>query len=193
MSRYLNYIVIFITILKDNKLKYVLLSNAVRKDMYNILVQSYGFVQRNRQKQFCLRSFDVSMFYRVVLLGETQENPHVAHSAKIRSTSRTSGQNVDGVMREAHRLFPVVLFPPPPAITGQYDLWFIDKIGLIEGNAKLTCKGTLRHVFIGLSPKPPPPHTVQYIHTCIQFTCSQREGRRVEPERRGEGQQGRVQ
>jgi hypothetical protein len=88
------------------------------------------------------------------------------------------------------------------------------EIRLLEGNAKrsffykLTCKGTLRQVFICLMPKtqyPPPPYT-QYtctqcavlIHTvccayshsvlCL-FTQGRREGARVESEKRGEGQQ----
>ncbi len=77
------------------------------------------------------------------------------------------------------------------------------KIRLLEGNAefrhlkKLTCKGILRQVFIRLRPKtlyhPPPfPYT---LYQCLQHTYSVftqgRGGRggRVEPERRGEGQQ----
>ncbi len=69
------------------------------------------------------------------------------------------------------------------------------KIRLIEGKAKfrhlnkLTCKGTLRLVFISLRPKtpyPPPPYA---LYTCIQYTYSHREWGKVEPERRLEGQQ----
>ncbi len=60
---------------------------------------------------------------------------------------------------------------------------------------KLTCKGTLRQVFIYLRPK---SHTTLpfTLNTWIQYTYLHREGGeggRVEPERRGEGQQGRVQ
>ena len=56
---------------------------------------------------------------------------------------------------------------------------------------KLTCKGTLRQVFICQRPitsYPPPPYT---LYTCMQYTYSHREGGRgrVEPERRLEGQQ----
>ncbi len=107
------------------------------------------------------------------------------------------------------------------------------KIRLIEGNAKcrhlkkLTCKGTLRQVFICLRPPPllgfclgwssnfagsetgqiqtvkvlqnmvsnrttclPPLHTV-YVHT-ISYSHREGGGGVVEPERRGEGRQGRV-
>jgi hypothetical protein len=45
-------------------------------------------------------------------------------------------------------------------------------------------------------PIPPPPHPYTLYVACIQYTYSHREGgegERVEPERRGEGQQGRVQ
>ncbi len=106
-------------------------------------------------------------------------------------------------------------------------------IKLIEGSAKcrhvkkLTCKGTLRQLFICLRPpplqgfgfgrssnfvgsessqiqtteyktpckiwSPTEPHTLPHprytLNTNIQYTS---EGERVEPERRGEGQQGRV-
>ncbi len=41
-----------------------------------------------------------------------------------------------------------------------------------------------------LNPIPPPPYT---LYTCIQHTYSHREGGRVDPERRGEGQHRRVQ
>jgi hypothetical protein len=57
-------------------------------------------------------------------------------------------------------------------------------IRLIEGKTKcrhlnkLTLKGTLRHVFICLRPKPQiPPYT---LYTCIQYTYSHREGGRGE-------------
>ncbi len=75
------------------------------------------------------------------------------------------------------------------------------KIRLIEGgNAnrrhlnKLTCKWTLRHVIICLRPRTPYP---QHLTLCIRVysicTYSHREWRgegwRVEPERKGEGQQ----
>ncbi len=68
------------------------------------------------------------------------------------------------------------------------------KIRLIEGNAKfrhlskLSSKGILWQMFICPRPKtphPPPLHTV-YVYT---VTYSHREGGRVEPERRLEGQQ----
>jgi hypothetical protein len=54
---------------------------------------------------------------------------------------------------------------------------------------KITCKGTLRNVFICLRPRTPYPpalHTV-YVYTVYLFT--QGRGGRVEPERRLEGQQ----
>ncbi len=69
------------------------------------------------------------------------------------------------------------------------------KIRLIEGNARcrhlkiLTCKGTLRHVFICLRPRTqyhPPLHTV-YVYT-YSILIRTGKGERVEPERRGEGQ-----
>jgi hypothetical protein len=67
------------------------------------------------------------------------------------------------------------------------------KIRLIEGNAKcrhlnkLTCKRTLRQVFIFQMPRTPysPPYT---LYTCTQvylFTRRRGEVGRVEPERRG--------
>jgi hypothetical protein len=48
----------------------------------------------------------------------------------------------------------------------------------MEGNAlkKFTCKGSLRQVFICLTPRtpyPPPPYTR---YTCIQYAYSHREG-----------------
>ncbi len=67
------------------------------------------------------------------------------------------------------------------------------KVRLIEGNAKcrqlkkLTCKRTLRQVFICLWPRTqytPPSYT---LYTCIQYNYSHGEGEeggRVEPERR---------
>jgi hypothetical protein len=60
------------------------------------------------------------------------------------------------------------------------------KIKLIEGNAKcrhlkqLTCKGTLRQVFICLRPSPPYPPSPFILYTCIQYTYSHREGGRGE-------------
>ncbi len=70
------------------------------------------------------------------------------------------------------------------------------KIRLIEGNAKCrhlkqwTYKGTLRQVFVCPRPRtsyhPPSLHTV-YVYIVNLFT--QGRGRRVEPERRVEGQQ----
>ncbi len=67
---------------------------------------------------------------------------------------------------------------------------------LIERNGKFlhlkqwTCKGTLRQVFVCLRPRtsyhPPSLHTVD-VYTVFLFT--QGRGRRVEPERREEGQQ----
>jgi hypothetical protein len=58
---------------------------------------------------------------------------------------------------------------------------------------QLTCKGTLRPMFICLRPGTP-FHPTYTLYTCIQYTYSYREGGgRVEPVRRGEGQQGRVQ
>ncbi len=58
------------------------------------------------------------------------------------------------------------------------------KIRLIGGNAKcchlkkLTCKETLRLVFICLRPDPDTPHldAVVYRYTCIQYTYSHRKG-----------------
>ncbi len=68
------------------------------------------------------------------------------------------------------------------------------KIRLLEGNAKyrhlkkVTCKGTLRQVFICLKPRIPyPPLHNVYVYTVYIFT--QGGGERVEPDRRGEGQQ----
>jgi hypothetical protein len=68
------------------------------------------------------------------------------------------------------------------------------KIRIIEGNAKcrhqkkFACKGTLRQAFVCLRPRTQtPPPTVLYL-----FTQGRREGERggrLEPERRGEGQQ----
>ncbi len=62
---------------------------------------------------------------------------------------------------------------------------------------KWVCKGTLRQVFICWGPKPhtPPPLHMIYVYTftCTQYNFSYREGGRVEPERRGKGQQKRVQ
>jgi len=66
---------------------------------------------------------------------------------------------------------------------------------LIEGIAKcphlkkLTCKGTLRQVFICLRPRTPYPSPPYTLSTCIQYHYSHREGGEVEPERRGEVQQ----
>ncbi len=57
------------------------------------------------------------------------------------------------------------------------------KIRLIEGNVKcrhlkkLTCKGTLRQLFICVRPKPP-PRPPPPLYTCIQYIYSQREGGR---------------
>jgi hypothetical protein len=62
----------------------------------------------------------------------------------------------------------------------------------MSSSKKFTCKRTFRQVFTCLRPgqnpipPPPPPFT---LYTCIQYTYSHREGGRVEPERRGEGQQ----
>ncbi len=68
------------------------------------------------------------------------------------------------------------------------------KSKLIEGNAKcrhpkkLTCKGTLRQVFICLRPRT--PHQPPPLHTVYVYTSSHRDGGGViEPERRLEGQQ----
>jgi hypothetical protein len=67
---------------------------------------------------------------------------------------------------------------------------------LKEGNSKcrhlkkLSCKGTLRQVFICLRPRtpyPPPVHTVK-VYT-VYFFAQERGGGRTEPERRREGQQ----
>ncbi len=60
----------------------------------------------------------------------------------------------------------------------------------VSSSKKFTCKGTLRQVFICLSYTTPPLHTV-YVHVLIQREKGGEGG--VEPERRGEGQQGRVQ
>jgi hypothetical protein len=72
------------------------------------------------------------------------------------------------------------------------------KIRLIEGYAKClhlrksTFKGTLRQVFICLRPRTPYLSLYNvYVYTVYLFT--QRRGGRVEPERRGDGQQGSVQ
>ncbi len=76
------------------------------------------------------------------------------------------------------------------------------KIRLIEGNAKCrhlkksTCKGTLRQVFICLrlsNPYPPPRIYTLYVNTLYLLTHGRGVGGEVEPERRGEGQQGKVQ
>jgi hypothetical protein len=51
-------------------------------------------------------------------------------------------------------------------------------------------------VYLPESQIPIPPHPYTLYVACIQYTYSHREGgegKRVEPERRGEGQQGRVQ
>ncbi len=73
------------------------------------------------------------------------------------------------------------------------------RIKLIEDNAKcrhrnkMTCKGTLRHVFICLwtrTPYPPPLHTITFIHYIVLLIHTRKGGGgRVEPERRLEGQQ----
>ncbi len=58
---------------------------------------------------------------------------------------------------------------------------------------KLTCKGTLRHLSVW-DPEPYNSHSPLHTVSCIQYGYSHREGGgEVEPERRGEGQQGRVQ
>ncbi len=75
---------------------------------------------------------------------------------------------------------------------------FRRKIRLIEGNEKcrqlkkLTCKGTLRQVFIGLRPRTPYPPPLPlctlytlYVHTLYLFT----QGKGGRPERTLEGQQ----
>ncbi len=69
------------------------------------------------------------------------------------------------------------------------------KMRLIEGNAKcchlkiLTCKGTLRQVFIWLRPRTPyPPPPAYTLFTYILYTNSHREGGEGEPERRLDGQ-----
>ncbi len=49
-------------------------------------------------------------------------------------------------------------------------------IRFIEGNAKLTCKGTVAagvYLSEAQNPIPPPPYT---LYTCIQYTYSHREG-----------------
>ncbi len=69
-------------------------------------------------------------------------------------------------------------------------------IRLIEGNAKgrhikqLTCKGTLRQVFICVRPGTPylPPLRNVYVYTVYIFIQGRREGGIIEPERRLEGQ-----
>ncbi len=106
------------------------------------------------------------------------------HCENFRSEQRRSNEGRYTVL--CCRLIPPPPTPPPTAIMGhrgQYALWSIDKISLIECNAKLACKGTLRHVYISLSPRTPhlPSYTLYSIHTCIQYTCSQKEERRVEP------------
>jgi hypothetical protein len=57
----------------------------------------------------------------------------------------------------------------------------------------LACKGTLRQVFISLGPEPRTPSPPYTLYTCIQYSViihvGRREGEKVEPERRGEGQQ----
>ncbi len=82
--------------------------------------------------------------------------------------------------------------PPPPPV---------EKIRHIEGNAKSrhlkkkTCKGTLRQVFICRSrTTSPPPLLTHYIRVySILIHTGKGGGGRIEPERRGEGKQGRVQ
>ncbi len=61
---------------------------------------------------------------------------------------------------------------------------------------KLTCKGTLRQVFICLRPRTAYPIRLRHCIPCIKYTYSYREGGgggRVEPERSGEGHHRRVQ
>jgi hypothetical protein len=73
------------------------------------------------------------------------------------------------------------------------------KIRLIEGNAKgrhlkkLTCKGTLQKLFICLRPRTPSPLTHCIREDSILIHSGNGGEARVEPERRGEGQQGREQ
>jgi hypothetical protein len=68
----------------------------------------------------------------------------------------------------------------------------------MSSSKKFTFKGTLRQVFVGLkaqNPIPPPHPPTPY--TCILYSLlihtSKGGGGRIEPERKGEGQQGRVQ
>ncbi len=118
----------------------------------------------------------------------------------------------------AHRLFALVSIGSRsnvtpfkasiPASLGEKkeDSHYRRKTRLIEGNAKcrrhlkkLTCKGTLRQVFICLRPRfpqtpPLPPYTLyNIVYTyIIQYTYSHREEGevvRIEPETRLEGQQ----
>jgi hypothetical protein len=59
----------------------------------------------------------------------------------------------------------------------------------MSSSKKITCKETLRQMFICLRPRT--PYSLPYeLYTCIQYTYSDREGgrREVEPERRFEGQ-----
>jgi hypothetical protein len=61
---------------------------------------------------------------------------------------------------------------------------------------KLTCKGTLRQGYLSEAQKEPHTRPHYTLYPCIQYTHSQREegeGGGVKPERRGVGQQGRVQ
>jgi hypothetical protein len=61
--------------------------------------------------------------------------------------------------------------------------------GKTSSSKKLTCKETLRQVFICLKSRTPYPSPYT-LYTCIQYSYSHREGgRRVEPERKGKGQQ----
>jgi hypothetical protein len=70
----------------------------------------------------------------------------------------------------------------------------------MSSSKKLTCKGTLRQVFICLRPRtpypPPPLHTVYVSKVCVHilFTQVRGWGGELNKKRRGEGQQrGRVQ
>ncbi len=56
------------------------------------------------------------------------------------------------------------------------NIWFIDGNAKCHQLEKLTCKVTLRQVFICLRPRISYPTPLYTLHTCIQSTCSHREG-----------------
>jgi hypothetical protein len=104
-----------------------------------------------------------------------------------------------GQHSNVHRVHPRGSFPVPHTGTlysVQHELInYIDAKGKCGHLKKLTCKGTLRQVFICLRPDPllwplTPAYTLPvYVYAVYLFTQGRGEGGRVESERRLEGQQ----